>query len=299
MSQEAIKNAVAAVPLVAQVKSSIPFSLGMCSHDPARAQEAAFHWHRSLKDLSNDPIPVMCVNAKSMASGYNQIISQCPTEYLILSHHDAWPFPISNYFIGKRLLERMKDVDVLGFAGAGRVMGPRWFDDSTATVGHVINFPADAPGSVVPPEIQRMRAEGMRPCMCTSWGRPARLVRNVRVADGYCLVVRTDAAKKVLFDEKFNHFHYYDMDFVMAAHAAGLRTAVCCDLYITHNSTGSYVQPEWAGGLEYFLEKWKQKFDGTITGVGRSATAIQSGDARLALLALQREEAWMASEVSF
>ena len=299
MSHDQIKNAAASVPLVPTQKLP-PFSVGICSHDTARAQESSFHWHRGMKDLIPDAIPVMSVNASSMAEGYNKILAQCPTEFLILSHHDAWPLSLPTYFIGKRLLERMKDVDVLGFAGASRVIGPRWFDSSLHTFGGVVNYPAIPPGQVISPEVQKIWAEGMRPCQTTVWNRPARLVRNIRTMDGYCLVVRTAAAKKIGFDETINPggFHGYDQDFVMAAHAAGLRTAVCCDIYITHNSTGSYSQEKWVAHIQPFLKKWAGKFDGTITGVGRGAFAYQSGDARLALLALQEEEQMMPAEVT-
>jgi hypothetical protein len=293
-----IKNAIASVPLVPQQKLP-PFSVGICSNDPARAQEASFHWHRGLKDLIPESVPVMVANAKSMAEGYNQILAQCPTEFLILSHHDAWPVSLPTYFCGKRLLERMKNVDVLGFAGASRCVGPRWFDSSLHCFGGVVNYPPLQPGQVITPDIQKIWSEGMRPCGTTVWGRPARLVRNIRTMDGYCLVVRTEAAKKIGFDEAINPggFHGYDQDFVMSAHTAGLRTAVCCDVYISHNSTGSYSQERWIAHIQPFLQKWKGKFDGTITGVGKGAYAYQSGDARLVLLALQEEEKAMQDEI--
>lgn len=269
------------------------FSIGMCSNDQNRAKEALTHWQRGLSDVAPQ-FPAIIANAKSMAEGYNQIIDQCKTEFLILTHHDAWPLSQPNYQCGQRLLKHLETTDLLGFAGARRVVGPRWFDHMPSTFGSVVNYPAQpAPN----PETAAVWAAGMRPAQCTVWNRPARLVRGIRAMDGYCLIGRTIEFKRHKFDTRFTHFHHYDTDISMQFHAAGLRTAVCCDVYISHNSTGSYPQAEWASGVEVFLDKWAGKFDGSITGVGKSATAYQSSDARLILLELQRDEALMKDEI--
>ena len=275
-----------------------PFSLGICSHQPERVKEAVFHWQRGLSDLQKE-VPTLVVNPPSMAVGYNQILEKCATEYLILSHHDAGPFPLPNYLCGKRLLERMNGVDLLGFAGASRVIGPRWFDSIAHSFGGVCNFPADPPGKTATPEEAMMRAVGFRVCNTSVWGRPARRVFNIRTMDGYCLVVNVASARKIMFDESLNPggFHGYDQDFCMACYAAGLKTAVCCDIYISHNSTGSYFQEKWAEHIQPFLKKWKGRFDGVITGVGKSAVGYGSGDARLVLLTLQEEEQLMQEDV--
>ena len=285
------------LPTGMQIAGSLPpFSLGICSHQPERVKEACFHWQRGLSDLQKE-VPTLCATAKSMAEGYNQILEQCQTEYLILSHHDAWPISLPYYVCGKRLLERMSKCDLMGFAGASRVIGPRWFDHLPSCYGGVVNYPSDPPGTVITPEMAMIRAAGMRPCQTTVWGRQAKLVRGIRVMDGYCMIMRADEAKKIKFDTRYPGFHFYDLDFSLYCHTAGLRTAICTDIYISHNSTGSYMQSDWLAGVEIFLKKWKSNFDGTITGVGKSAIGYGSGDARLVLLELQREEKLMQEEI--
>jgi GT2 family glycosyltransferase len=191
----------------------------------------------------------------------------------------------------------MKNIDVLGFAGASEFNSAKWFSAPGTAFGSVINFPAVAPGQLVAPEIQQIWALGMRPCGVTCWNRPARLVKGIKVMDGYCMVVRTSAAKKLLFDEKLTHFHLYDLDFSLRAFYENYRTAICCDLHISHSSAGSYVQPEWVEAAKYFLDKWKGKADPTLIETGPGYGAWQSQDARLVLAQLQRFEKFMVEEI--
>jgi hypothetical protein len=256
----------------------------------------AGHFQRGLSDLGYPGFPLLAVQAPSMSSGYNKIIQQCQTEYLILAHHDAWPLSLPTYFCGKRLLERMQNVDLLAFAGAAKAVGPRWFDSLSDSYGSVANYPPDPPNFVPTPDVVAVRASGMRPAGISCWNRCARLVRGIKVADGYAMVFRTEALKKHLFDERYPGYHFYDLDITLTFFYAGLRTAVCNDVYFSHNSTGSYIDPNWCAGIEPFLNKWRGRFDGTITGVGKGAYNFQTGDCRLALLELQREEKHMLEE---
>lgn len=275
-----------------------PFSIGMCSHQPERVKEAAVHWQRGLSDLGCPGFPLLAINAKSMAEGYNQILAQCKTEYIILCHHDSYPFPIPTYTMGKRLLERMQTVDLLGWAGSSEFNSAKWFSAPGTAFGSVCNFPAHKPGEIVPIEVQNMWNVGMRPCGTTCWNRSARLVRGIKVMDGYALCARTETARKIGFDEKLTHFHLYDLDHCLASFYDGLRTAICNDIYIAHASMGSYSQPEWVEATKYFLDKYRGKADPVLIETGPAYGQWQSQDARLVLAQLQRFEAFMPDEVN-
>lgn len=240
------------------------FSVVVCSQNTpeklAQVNNVGNLWNRGLSDLHTGAIPFLpVVGAPSMGIGYNSVLSNINTEFVIFSHNDAFPAPLDTYFLGRDLKARMKDVDVLGFAGSPRLCGPTWFG-SGHCYGQVINLP-------VPGQPQSVNA--------ALWQRPARLVRGIRVGDGYAVVCRTEAIRKIKWREEFPGFHFYDLCVFADAFEKGLRTAVATDIYIAHQSHGSYNQPEWAAGVPIFEKMWDGKMDmapmvqhghGSVTG---------------------------------
>jgi hypothetical protein len=275
-----------------------PFTLVIPSRSPQKLQLTSQLWGRGLSDLGTNDHPLIpLIGASNIAMGYNAALQKVETEYCIFSHDDAWPLSYPRYFMGQRLLERMREVDVLGFCGSDKFTGSSW-QSSGSLYGIVLNHPP-LPDPIDPPNLAALQS-GMRPGSVAMWLRPARLIRGIKVGDGYCIVARTEALKKLggfRVPESCPYFHFYDLDLFLRAHEAGLRTAIAADIYVSHNSAGSYNQPEWAGGVSEFFSWWKGKADPGL-GIAAVHGTIHCNDARIALLAVQEDEKYMKDVIT-
>ena len=84
---------------------------------------------------------------------------------------------------------------------------------------------------------------------------PVRGHQPVEAVDGYCLFVRRDVFHDTGgFDERFDHWHFYDVDLCLSAHRRGYRNYVI-DQKTQHFSPGSY-DAEWRCQREKYLAKW-------------------------------------------
>lgn len=79
--------------------------------------------------------------------------------------------------------------------------------------------------------------------------------RRCVVLDGLFLAVDMAMIGAVRFDERF-HFHLYDLDFCLSAHAAGL-TLGTTNVYVNHASAGRYDTDAYRAALKAFREKWQ------------------------------------------
>lgn len=258
------------------------FSLVMCSNNRNQAEAVVKAWQEGLADVGGCTDHV-AMNMPSMAAGYNAALAQVKTPYVIFAHHDA--YPLSTCPVGQKFLKHLESVDVLGFAGSHRMTGSRWFNAGPgACFGQVVNIAADPAGKPLPINV-------------SLWERPAKLIKNIRVADGYCIVAKTEAALKIGWDERYAHFHLYDLDFFASACAEGFRTGVASDCYIVHQSRGSYSQPQWAIAAKQFVEKWDGNFDASYHDIGATFGTIQANDIRTVIDVLQDMETRMPDVV--
>ena len=65
-------------------------------------------------------------------------------------------------------------------------------------------------------------------------------------------------SEKIRFDESFDSFHLYDLDFSATVHAAGFKLAVARDIWSLHSSSGNFDQ-RWAQQAQKFEQKWAGK----------------------------------------
>ena len=250
----------------------------------AQTQQCFQNWQAGLSDVQPGgtqcfPVP----GAPSMAVAYNAALQQVQTPFVIFAHNDAYPAPLPAFRIGLRLRDRMEKLDLAGFCGSSRFCGVRWQDYSTKLYGAVLNMPPNAqPGTQ---------------CSCQVWQRPARIVTGIRVADGYCIVARTDVIKKLGFATEIPNFHFYDMDVFLRAHATGLRTGIICDTPIIHQSGVGYADAKWEEGTLDFMSRWAGKADPYPFGIGQTPGSINGMDARMVLRELQYQEKFMQDSV--
>jgi hypothetical protein len=258
------------------VPAAPKFSVIMCTHEQQKAQQALQYWQKGLQDIQAQTPAFPVLGPKSMCAGYNLALKQVTTPYVIFAHHDAFPLPFDGYFIGKKLEAHLRHADVVGFAGSNRLVSTKWFSAGAAyTFGQVVNIAA-TPNQQPP----------IAACL---WERPARLVIGVKLLDGYCIVVKTDVAKEIGWDENtFTDFHLYDLDFALSAAAKGKKIAVATDTYICHASHGSYQLPVWAVEGEKFMKKWKGHADLSRPDVqGFAQSTVNGGDLRMIIRVLE------------
>jgi GT2 family glycosyltransferase len=162
-------------------------------------------------------------------------------EILVFVHDDAW---IDDHFVCDRVLEGLRDFDVVGIAGNRRRVArqPSWcFVDAAFTWDRSENLSgAIAHGT---PPAAPVSFYGSAPAPC-------------ELLDGVFLAARTSALVKgdVRFDPAFA-FHFYDVDFCRTARRAGLRLGTW-PIALTHASGGTSRAKEWALAYRRYLDKW-------------------------------------------
>jgi len=75
------------------------------------------------------------------------------------------------------------------------------------------------------------------------------------VLDGLFLAVDIGKIGQGRFDEQLA-FHFYDLDFCLAAHRAGLILGTT-NVYVTHRSGGNLSSPAFKAAQTAFRAKWK------------------------------------------
>ena len=201
---------------------------------------------RSLRRLAYNPTIVSQVtteNTTGLPTLYNRAIdTDNEHDIIVFLHDDVF---IDDYFIGQRIVEGLKNYDVIGLAGnRRRVPGQH----SWASVDQK-GFKFDRP------YLSGMLAHGTGPRdfdVVLYGPAPA----PCELLDGVFLAARKSKLREagVRFDERFN-FHFYDLDFCRTARNAGLRLGTW-PIAITHASGGLFGSPAWHEARRLYFDKW-------------------------------------------
>lgn len=256
------------------------FSLILTSESDAtkvsQMNTAAAFWVEGMSDLGELPVIPM-VGTPSMASAYNHALSEVVSPFVILAHRDAYlPARIGNYRAGKRLRERMENLDLAGFCGAASFTSPIWQSAAYSCYGGVVNVPPPQPNVARTP-----------PAYC-GWRTPAKVITGIRVLDGYCLVGRTSVFREIPFDMTLPPWHGYDVDISMAFSHAGKRVGIISDVFPFHESTQGFNSPAWPQCIAQLVKKWRGRADLIYPGVGESAAVLTAADPQILLELLER-----------
>lgn len=216
----------------------VEFSIVTCSVDDAKFASMKQCYEQVL---SGESFEIIRINdAKGMCEGYNRGIPQCSGQTIILSHDDASPV---RPFAAK-LRAHLRSVDIVGGAGTNRLAGPVWFSEGVPhTFGQVLN---------------RIPSGDL---LLSIFGVPAPLVTGIQAIDGFWMAAHRSVLRpdRAWFDAKtIQGFHFYDLDFSLAANRKGLRIGVASDLNLLHASTGGYNE-KWKAEIPPFMEKWAGK----------------------------------------
>ena len=181
-------------------------------------------------------------NTTGLPELYNTCIRADDSEdVLVFMHDDIW---IDDYFLADRILEGLKQYDIIGVAGNRRrvpgqvgwaLLDQQFTHDSAENLSGLV---AHGPFPFAP-----VYVFGTVPAEC-------------ELLDGLFLAVRKSALREreVLFDPRFD-FHFYDLDFCRTARSRGLRLGTW-PICLTHQSTGGFNSPAWQESLRLYREKW-------------------------------------------
>lgn len=216
------------------------FSAIICSIDDQKFAQVTDSLGKAFGGDSLEIIRVQ--DAKGLAEGYNRALPHATGEMIIFCHDDI---EILSADFKEKLLGHMEKADMVGVAGARRVVSGKWANACPPYIfGQVASFD---------PQTNLFGV--------WLWGIPARHISNIKIVDGLFMCVRREVAQAIPFDaETFDGFHGYDVDFSFRAYEAGYRLAVGCDLLLLHWSTGNW-DAGWKRYEEAFSRKHGGKFD--------------------------------------
>ena len=213
-------------------------SLVICSIRPEKFDAVCASYRALLAGVPHEIIGIH--DARSLCEGYNRGIRKARGDILVLSHDDV--VMVTPDFAAK-LLAHLRDYDFVGIAGTTRLTSGNWSDAGWPHLHGQIGSQIRTPGSLV----------------VTVYVIGGATAPSAQALDCAFLALRREAFERVQFDERtFDGWHLYDLDFSFSAYLAGLRTAVCNDLCLIHNSAGVYGE-KWDYYVQRFLEKHRGK----------------------------------------
>jgi hypothetical protein len=209
-------------------------SFVVCSIRPEKVDRLRARLQQLLAVGSWELITI--TDARSLCEGYNRGIAASRGELLVLCHDDI--LLLADDF-EQRLRSCLAEFELIGVAGASRIDGPSWTWSG-------------------PPHIHCWIAhldEQGRPVMLLL-GAQGPVVSGACVLDGVFMAGRRAVFERIGFDsDTFDGFHLYDIDFSYRASLAGVRSAVCLDLGVLHESDGRYDRI-WQDYAARFLNKF-------------------------------------------
>lgn len=218
--------------------SAPPIDIIVCSIDQNRLSRMHASLDRHWGDQSYRLIHLH--DAKSLAEGFSRGIGMSTAEYVVLCHDDiefltppALRGQVTRESWPQRIVSHLQHWDVIGVAGTSHLSTPAVLGSGTGHVHGWISQPDHFPS------IARasMSGNGYMVGLLSAATAPTR----ADALDGVFVAARRSALQQVAFDgTTFDGFHGYDVDFSYRCHLAGLRVAVCPDLWLVHHSEGNF-----------------------------------------------------------
>ncbi|MCL2589934.1 MAG: glycosyltransferase family protein [Betaproteobacteria bacterium] len=209
------------------------FSVVICSKDALKFTHASECYEQLLANFPHEIIAIH--DARSLAEGYNRALRRARGDIVIFSHDDVL---IIDPDFAQKISHRLRDFDILGFAGTRRVVADIWWRAGFPWLSGAVTHIRD----------RKLNLNHWNP-------EPWPVVDDIQGIDGLCIMARREVAKEIGFDETtFDGFHLYDLDFSFSAWRAGKKLGVCCDIPVIHASWGKYGKVHAHYG-RLFIEK--------------------------------------------
>jgi glycosyltransferase involved in cell wall biosynthesis len=222
------------------------FSVVICSIDPWNFAQVGTCYARLLQGFPHEIIGIH--DARSLAEGYNRGLKRARGDIVIFSHDDVL---FLDKEFAQKIATRMQVWDVLGFAGASRLVQPAWYAALDSTCGAVCHWNRTNPCHL------SFTVYGAR-----NWP----VTGGIQALDGICMIARKEVATTVGFDsDTFDGWHLYDLDFSFATYLADYKIGVCCDIPYVHAAVSMkgeqshYLSASYAKYAECFLRKYGHK----------------------------------------
>ncbi len=209
-------------------------------------------------------------DAESMAEGYSRGLADSVGENVIFCHDDI---ELLEEDAASSLDVALQELDLVGIAGTDWLCGPKWID---AGPPHLF-------GQVAYPSVN-----GFTACI---YGAPAPHLGGMQALDGALLAWRRSAILQIGWDcERFDGFHFYDLDSSFRAFQAGMRVGIACNLGFLHQSSGTYDE-KWRIYADRFLEKHASSLLPT-PAILRSQYAQAEVRTKVAVAKIMRPKFW-------
>lgn len=188
-------------------------------------------------------------NTCGLPSRYNRVIDDLAgSDRIVVFLHDD--VAVADVFVQDKLNHVIED---LGFAIAG-LAGATSLD---LTLDQRFTAWWHAP-----PEHRSGAVDHRMPSGRDLWTTYGSTPRRCLVLDGLLLAVDMQRIGHVRFDEQFR-FHFYDLDFCLSAHHAGLRLGTV-NVYAHHGSIGQLGLGDSLEQQARFREKWRDRIVGRV-----------------------------------
>jgi GT2 family glycosyltransferase/glycosyltransferase involved in cell wall biosynthesis len=219
----------------------LKFSVIICSIEAAKYARICENYKRLLANYYFEIIGIH--NATSLAEGYTRGIEKSTGEILIFSHDDI--IIIDDEFSTK-IIDRLKKFDLIGFAGASKLVEGKWIGASNDFLHGAIAHALPKSDSLT------LNIFGIQ-----EWP----VISDIKALDGLCIICNRHIFNTVKFDSiTFNGFHLYDLDISFSAYLSGFKIGVCCDIPIIHESGGNFDE-KYKEYSRRFEKKYGAHFD--------------------------------------
>lgn len=211
------------------------FSVIVCGPDDTRFSQLQANINRRF----SSPVQVIRIqDAMSLAEGYQRGWRQAQGRICIFCHDDV-EFLTSD--VDQLIAEDLETYDIVGVAGTTRLAGNRWIDAGQPCIHGMV-------GHLQPDQTYVLSHYGM--------GRDPHIIDNIQALDGLFFAIRRSVLESLFFDaERFDGFHFYDLDFTFNAWLQGFKIAVDQRIHMIHASSGRYDQ-DWQRYANRFQEKY-------------------------------------------
>jgi GT2 family glycosyltransferase len=221
-------------------------SLIICNRNPLKWATVTAMYRALLAHTPHEIIGIH--DATGLCEGYNRGIDRARGDLLAFSHDDI---EFLHPSFAANLTKHLQTHDVVGIAGASKVVGGGWGDARHPyLLGQIAQFRGD--------------------CFPVTFFGVHPTPRPAKILDGVFIACRRNVLDTVRFDAAtFPAWHGYDSDFSYSAHRAGFNVAVASDLFALHYSWGN-ENDAWKNARAAFVAKHQippqPLFEGYIAG---------------------------------
>jgi GT2 family glycosyltransferase len=214
-----------------------------CTIDPTPEHTEHLKKSSGVKDIE----VIEYINkGESLTKFYNQGLKEAKNDIVVFCHNDI---TLNTKNWGKKLIKHFNDTDygILGVAGTTDMAdNGTWWTDNTKMMGQV-----------------RHSHEGKSwdSKYCSNFGDK---ILETIIVDGLFFAVKKDRLANE-FNEEFEGFHFYEIDFCFSNHLGGAKVGVTSNIRVTHKSIGM-TNDEWEQNRLQFVEKYKDKLPYNIKG---------------------------------